>query len=157
MLRRFDLDKLLAESDTDYLFVTSTPPLLALPGEVYKYELAVKSRRGGVKTKLESGPEGMKLSAEGKLTWSVPKVPAGQSVDVIVGVADSTEQEIFQSFQIQVGNQRGRRQYGDSWQIGNHSDKTPAAGRAWRNQRPGPKISNWFPLASFVSPVRRLR
>ena len=72
VLRRFDLDELLAKSETDYLFVASMPPLQAEPGEIYKYELEVKSRRGGVKTKLESGPEGMKLSAEGKLAWPFP-------------------------------------------------------------------------------------
>lgn len=103
VLRRFDLDKLLAESDTDYLFVNSQPPLHTKPGAVYEYTLEIKSRRGGVKTKLESGPDGMKLSPEHKLTWTVPNAPADQTADVILSISDATDQEIFQSFQIQVG------------------------------------------------------
>jgi hypothetical protein len=102
VLRRFDLDKLLAESDTDYLFVASMPPREVRPGGIFKYDLDVKSRRGGVKTKLESGPEGMRLSPEGKLTWAVPAAAKKQTVDVILSISDATEQETFQSFQIQV-------------------------------------------------------
>ncbi len=101
-LRRFDLDKLLAASDTDYLFVASMPPREVRPGAIFKYDLEVKSRRGGVKTKLESGPEGMRLSPEGKLTWAVPAAAKKQTVDVILSISDATEQETFQSFQIQV-------------------------------------------------------
>jgi hypothetical protein len=102
VLRRFDLDKLLAASDTDYLFVASMPPRDVRPGAVFKYDLDVKSRRGGVKTKLESGPDGMRLSPEGKLTWAVPAAAKKQTVDVILSISDATEQETFQSFQIEV-------------------------------------------------------
>jgi len=100
VLRRFDLDDLLAKSGVDYLLVTSQPPAAFKPGATYSYPVAVKSKKGGVKYKLESGPDGMKVAADGKLTWKVPAGFAAAEVDVILTVADSSGQEIFQTFKV---------------------------------------------------------
>jgi hypothetical protein len=102
VLHRFDLDELLAKADVDYLFVQSQPVTIAARGQPYAYQLAVKSKKGGLKYKLESGPEGMKVSAEGKLTWSVPKDFAEGDVDVLLTIADQTGQEIFHAFRLAV-------------------------------------------------------
>lgn len=90
VLRRFDLDALLAKADVDYLFVTSKAPAAFKPGEKLTYPVAVKSRKGGVKYKLESGPMGMAVSAAGQVTWSPPADFAEASVDVLLTVSDAT-------------------------------------------------------------------
>lgn len=72
VLTRFDLDSSLEASGLDYLYVTSRPPKLLDPGQKLEYQVTVKSRRGGVKMRLESGPPGMTIDAAGKLTWTVP-------------------------------------------------------------------------------------
>src|SRR5439155_14035471 len=102
ILRRFDLDDLLAKSEVDYLLVTSQPPTTAVRGATYTYKLAVKSKKGGVKQKLESGPKGMTLSERGQLTWAVPKDWAEQEVDVILSLSDATGQEVFQTFKVYI-------------------------------------------------------
>ncbi len=101
-LRRFDLDDLLAKSDIDYLLVVSQPPQTVVRGESFRYQLAIKSKKGGAKAKLESGPKEMSLSPEGLLTWAVPKDLTEKEVDVIVSVSDATGQETVQRFQLEV-------------------------------------------------------
>jgi hypothetical protein len=98
VLYRFDPEQALEKSDIDYLLVTSQPPLTANKGRPYAYTLRIKSRKGGVKCKLESGPPGMKVTPDGKLTWEVPKDFADAEVAVILTVSDSTGQEIFHNF-----------------------------------------------------------
>jgi hypothetical protein len=102
ILHRFDLDALLAKSDTDYLIITSDPPAVGVAGTKFEYAPAVKSKKGGVKIKLDAGPEGMKLGADGKLTWDVPAYLVKQEVSVILTVSDSSGQEVFHTFKVPV-------------------------------------------------------
>jgi hypothetical protein len=101
VLHRFDLDELLRKSGIDYLLVTSQPPIRIKKGSTYNYQLEVKSKKGDVGFKLESGPTGMTLSTEGKLEWKVPADFAEAPPHVIVSIRDKSGQEIFQTFQIQ--------------------------------------------------------
>jgi hypothetical protein len=102
LLRRLNLDQLLEKAEVDYLFVQSQPVRRAEKGATYTYPVVVRSKKGGVKIKLESGPAGMKLAADGKLTWAVPPDLADAEVDVILSVSDASGQEIFHTFKIAV-------------------------------------------------------
>ncbi len=101
-LYRFDLDDALNNSGIDYLLVTSQPQTTAVKGKSYAYALAVKSKKGGVRYKLESGPDGMKISPDGRLSWDVPASFGEAEVTVIVTVSDASGQEIFHTFRIAV-------------------------------------------------------
>ena len=63
--RPFDIIAALNQAGIDYLFVDSVPPLIAKPGGAYRYQLQVKSKKGGINFNLDSGPEGMTLSKDG--------------------------------------------------------------------------------------------
>jgi hypothetical protein len=102
VLHRFNIDRALDKAGVDYLFVTSQPLTEAVRGKVYRYDVAVKSKKGGVKFKLESGPKGMSVTPAGKLLWNVPKDHAGNEADVILTVSDASGQEIFHTFKISV-------------------------------------------------------
>ncbi len=102
VLYRFDPDQLLEQSGVDYLFVQSRPPARAVKGATYSYPIAVRSKKGGVKLRLDAGPSGMKVTPEGKLTWGVPANFAEPEVDVILTVSDASGQEIFHTFKIAV-------------------------------------------------------
>jgi predicted Zn finger-like uncharacterized protein len=104
LLYRFDPDEALAKSEIDYLYVTSTPVAVAVKGDTYVYPVVVKSKKGGVKIKLESGPDGMKVGADGRITWAVPKDFGQTEADVLLTVGDATGQEIFHSFRVAVRN-----------------------------------------------------
>jgi hypothetical protein len=101
LLRRVNVDQLLEKADVDYLYVQSQPVRRAEKGATYSYAVVVRSKKGGVKMKLESGPAGMKL-ADGKLTWAVPADFADAEADVILSVGDAGGQEIFHTFKIAV-------------------------------------------------------
>jgi hypothetical protein len=102
VLHRFDPEAALEKSDVDYLLIRTTPTTTAKRGEMYRYKMAVKSKKGGVKIRLESGPEGMKVSAEGEVTWKVPAMGDEQEVDIILAVTDKSDREVFQSFKVQL-------------------------------------------------------
>jgi hypothetical protein len=105
ILYPFNVEDLLKKSDTDYLLVTSEPPPDAARGVQFAYTPVVRSRKGGVKVKLDSGPEGMRL-VDGRLAWRVPDNFADKEVDVILTISDSTGQEVFQTFKLAVRDRK---------------------------------------------------
>ena len=105
-LHRFDVDKSLAKSGIDYLFVTSRPQSTIKLGETLDYAVQAKSKRGGLKFKLESGPQGMVISPEGKVTWNVPNDLAESAINAIVVVTDSSGQEFFHNFSLEIPEAR---------------------------------------------------
>lgn len=106
LIQRFSVEDELARTDVDYLFVASIPPARVDPGAKLSYQLDVRSKRGNVKFRLESGPAGMTISPSGLVTWRVPAVPDDQARNrgeehvVIVVVSDASGQEIFHSFKL---------------------------------------------------------
>jgi hypothetical protein len=98
VLRHLNVMESLRKSDIDYLFVSSMPVRRATRGMPYEYQLSVQSRKGGLKYDLTSGPEGMKVSPTGKITWDVPGDFEGEDVSVVVTIKDSSNQEIFHTF-----------------------------------------------------------
>jgi hypothetical protein len=104
VLHRFDPETALEKSGTDYLVVFSEPVRRAASGKDYKYAMNVKSKKGDVKYKLDSGPAGMAVSAAGVVTWPVPAGFAEREVDVIVSVTDKAGQEVFHPFKITIDN-----------------------------------------------------
>jgi hypothetical protein len=101
-LHKFDVDAILEKAGVDYLFVAGRPGG-ATRGATFKYTPAVKSKQGGVKIKLDAGPDGMKV-VNGELTWAVPRTFADASVPVILTVSDKTGQETFHTFTLSVGD-----------------------------------------------------
>lgn len=102
ILHRFDVEKTLKNGKLDYLFVVSRPPAVAYKGTPFAYTPQAWSRKGGVKVKLDSGPEGMQVAASGKVTWHVPKDFAETQAVTILTVSDGSGQEIFHTFKVAV-------------------------------------------------------
>jgi hypothetical protein len=103
VLHRLDVDALLQKSEVDYLFVTSAAPATFVPGQTLTYTPAVKSKRGGVKVKLESGPAGMTVSPKNELTWKVPDDFAEAEATVTLTISDATGQEVLHTFRLTKG------------------------------------------------------
>jgi len=104
-LREFDVFKELENSPVEYLFVQSSPPRRATVGVPLEYQLRVASKLGDVSFKLEAGPEGMKISEDGKLTWT-PTASDSTAQSVIILVSDASGREIFHSFLVNVVSPR---------------------------------------------------
>jgi hypothetical protein len=103
LLYRFDPEQALEKSELDYLIITSQPPP-ARKGQLFSYAMVVRSRRGGVKYRLEVGPKGMAIDGAGKVTWNVPAEPSEAESDVIISVSDNTGQEVFHTFKVAPSN-----------------------------------------------------
>jgi S1-C subfamily serine protease len=98
VLYKVDADAELAKADIDYLFVATLPPAAA-PGAKYEYAIGAKSKKGGVKYKLEFGPDGLTVGPDGKVTWTAP-ADFAKPEPVAVTVSDDSGQEVIHSFEV---------------------------------------------------------
>jgi hypothetical protein len=101
ILHRFDPEAALEKSGVDFLVITSQAPPRVKPGGDYVYPMVVKSKKGGVKYKLEAGPQGMAVDNTGKVTWKAPN-KEGAALDVIISVGDASGQEQLHTFKVAV-------------------------------------------------------
>ncbi|HZY83323.1 MAG TPA: hypothetical protein VFE78_00720, partial [Gemmataceae bacterium] len=146
ILRRLDVEAGLEKSGIDYLFVVSHAPTKARRGATYRYRLAVKSKKGGVKYKLESGPPGMKVSDAGLVTWAVPAGADGEK-DVILTVRDRTGQEVFHTFRVAPGDE-GEEQAPLA------ADVPPGPAPPEKEPVPPPEVKPPAPPKPMLPPVR---
>jgi hypothetical protein len=102
-IHKLDIEAALDKAGIDFLFVTGRPGG-AVCGAVFTYKPEVKSRKGGVKVKLDSGPEGMKVAADGTITWAVPANFADTSVSVTLTISDSSGQEASHTFMLPIAS-----------------------------------------------------
>lgn len=101
-LQRLNIDEALEASGVDYLVVDSQAPATAETGKTYAYAIKVKSKKGGVKFGLDAAPPEMKIAADGKLNWPVPKDLADEKVNVVVSVGDASGQSTYHTFAIEI-------------------------------------------------------
>jgi hypothetical protein len=101
VLHKVDLDEALAKTDSEYLYVATQPPTVAVPGETYRYQPVVKAKKAGWKATVVSGPQGMTVGGDGTVTWAVPKTFAESQVTVILKFASGTK-EVFQTVRLAV-------------------------------------------------------
>lgn len=100
---RLDPIELMEKSGVDYLAIVSQPPSVAVLGQKFTYAIDARSRKGGLKYELASGPEGMTISTAGIITWAVPSTfPDGGATTVIVSVRDKSGQERTHTFSLRV-------------------------------------------------------
>jgi hypothetical protein len=99
ILRKVDLVEQLNRTGANYLLVVSRPPA-ARPGTLFAYRLDVRSKQGGVKVRLESGPDGLKVTPDGRVSWAVPADFGPAEADVVLSLSDSSGQEVFHIFRI---------------------------------------------------------
>jgi S1-C subfamily serine protease len=98
VLYKLDVDEGLKKSDRDYLFVTSHPPF-ATPGKKFEYQIDAKSKKGEVKYKLDFGPDGLAVSADGKVTWDTP-ADFDKPATVGITISDKSGQETTHTFDV---------------------------------------------------------
>jgi hypothetical protein len=77
--RKFDLKAAMDASGEDYLMLVSVPPTRAKAGTAWEYQLKTVAKNGPMKYELPKAPEGMAVTAEGKLTWTPPKGIIGRA------------------------------------------------------------------------------
>ena len=101
VIHKIDVEAALKQSKVDYLFVTSVPVRQAAQGKEYNYRIEAKER-APAEFSLETGPEGMKLSRIGQLSWHVPSDYAEAEAAVIIAIRTPSGQKIYHSFVIKV-------------------------------------------------------
>jgi hypothetical protein len=98
VLYKVDVDAELAKTELDYLFVASQPPAV-VPGKRFEYPIDAKAKKGGLKYKLDFGPDGLAVGADGKVTWDAP-ADFTKPVSVAVTISDKSGQEMIHTFEL---------------------------------------------------------
>lgn len=101
-LHKISIDTILENAKQDYFFVMSTPVESSVVNIEYTYAVKARSRKGGVKYRIDSGPAGMKVSPSGIVTWTPPADFVPASVNIVMTISDATGQELFHNFPINV-------------------------------------------------------
>jgi hypothetical protein len=101
---RVKIGDVLAAAPRSRLFVSTLPPATAKPGTRYEYRLQASSRAGNVTYRLEIGPGGMSIGADGLVAWDVPP-DFKKAQSVVVKVADASGDEVTQSYQIEAASE----------------------------------------------------
>lgn len=83
-IQSFDLPSKLSVNEAKFLFVTSIPPASVNVDETLEYQMSAFSNSENVTYKLNSGPDGLKVSTDGKIEWNVKNRPLGGLVHVSV-------------------------------------------------------------------------
>jgi predicted Zn finger-like uncharacterized protein len=99
-VHRVNIEEMLNKSGIDFLYVTSRPNATAPRGSTFRYPIAVKSKKGGLKYKIESGPDGMKVDAAGTITWKIDAAQDLVEEVVLLTITDAAGQEIFHRFRL---------------------------------------------------------
>lgn len=97
--RKFDLKATLDTTGEDYLMTVSVPSVRAKGGVAWAYQLKTVAKHGPVKYELPKAPEGMTVTADGKVSWTPPKGIIGRA-PVEVKATDSKGKVIRQVFEI---------------------------------------------------------
>jgi len=102
VLRRLDIGESLARLPGEFLLVTSPPVVAAKAGQVFRHRIAVLSRRGGVTWTLDRGPEGLTVSSDGVVSWSVPRGLKGAEETAAVTIGDGSGRKTVHTLTIHV-------------------------------------------------------
>ncbi|MGO9601597.1 MAG: WD40 repeat domain-containing protein [Isosphaeraceae bacterium] len=102
VLRRLDIEKALDRLGSQALFVKTPAALHAKAGVLLEHQMHARSQAGGVQYTLTDGPDGMRVSPSGKLTWVAPKEMTRETARAVVAVADASGREQFHALTIQV-------------------------------------------------------
>jgi hypothetical protein len=101
-LRKLDIDMAIDRLGSHALNIKSPPVLYAKAGTVFEHQIEARSSHGKVKYTLSDGPERLTVSPSGKVAWVVPKGAAGETVKVVVSVAEASGREQFHTITIRV-------------------------------------------------------
>ncbi|HUG70247.1 MAG TPA: serine protease [Pirellulaceae bacterium] len=102
LLYRIAIEEALIDRDNGYLLITSQPPLVVDQGDSFRYQMKVDSTASGVRYYLEERPPGMSISAQGLLSWKVPRDFDATEVNVQVSVHNDGGMKRLHSFDLHV-------------------------------------------------------
>ncbi len=108
-VRKYDFLGRLGESGEDYLFVESLPPLIAFKGKQLSYQIQCKTNSENIEFNLSEGPDGLRVSESGLVTWTPSKGMPEGFVSVVINVKGGTGDETFHTFDLLVIPKRTTR------------------------------------------------
>lgn len=105
VLRRLRLANVIATSGPETLYVTSAKSLLVRAGKKLSHRIEVKSAKGGVKLTLTKGPEGLKLTPDGRVEWDVPDRGENLEETAVITIENESGHPLFHKLTIRASKE----------------------------------------------------
>lgn len=102
IVHHIDTDQLVHDSGADYLYVRSVRPTLAQVGQGFEANVDAKTKAGGMKYQLASGPDGMTVDPNGLIRWNVPHDFSKDQAIAILKLTDRSSRQVFHPFHVTV-------------------------------------------------------
>ena len=103
VVHRLDIGKALDQLADDRLVVTSSPIQDTESGKAIEQQIEARSKAGGLKYTLVSGPNGLTVSPTGRLSWPSPRLQSvGDVVKAVVAIKDSSGQQYSHAITIRI-------------------------------------------------------
>ena len=99
-IRKYDLIETLTSKGLDILFVQSVPPVYAPRAGKLAYQIDAVSSAQGITYELLDGPEGVKVSNSGLVTWDIPALSENEKETIILSVRNKAGEEVLHSFDL---------------------------------------------------------
>ncbi len=96
-----DFEKLLRDSNLEFFFAATRPIDQIIPGQIFEHQVEAKSNALPVRFKLESGPEGMRVSEDGVVRWNVPSELKKNYFPVRISITNSTGKAVEHKFTVE--------------------------------------------------------
>jgi hypothetical protein len=87
-------------SKSNFLFVSSAPPIKFLTGKMFSYQLHVEANNKRISYKLMDAPQGMEISKDGLISWKVPSIVQEETVSVVVSITNDQEDQCLEAFKL---------------------------------------------------------
>jgi hypothetical protein len=109
VLRRFSLEKAVAQANKQYLYVTSKPVIHTRVGDSYQYQLQSLAS-STVRYSLVGGPPTLTVSDQGLIQWDVQSRPVGGKVFIAVTAKSEEGLAVEQTYELYIDRDvdRGR-------------------------------------------------
>jgi hypothetical protein len=102
VVRHLDVEEALDRAAGEQPIILSPKLLMAPAGGKLKHQVVARSKKGRVTYALADGPGGLKVAADGMLTWTAPARLKGKEVPVVVTVSEPAGNERFHTIKILV-------------------------------------------------------
>ncbi len=100
VLRNVDIISEMDNAKIPYCYVNSQPVAKFKKGEIYTYQLQIKTNQKNITYKIESVPDGMTISKTGLIEWPVPENYASKVETIILVISDDNDKSFYHTFKI---------------------------------------------------------
>lgn len=105
LVHSVDIQNELEVAGVDFLYVAPQFIPEGVRGKIFRLKIDARSKRGGTRFRIVSGPTGMSVDSSGVITWMIPKDFGPDKQPVALELVDQSKQVISHSISIAIASE----------------------------------------------------